>query len=105
MANGNAGKPCGAWMNIYKYIFAFFSSVQSIYSILMLSKVSLYAATTEQIIASRKRTFVEWGRGLTMDEYLDRDAVGEGEEFGRDEKLMTWYMLSKRGNLKKVLTS
>lgn len=39
-----------------------------------------------------------------MDEYLDRDAVGE-REFGRDEKLMTWYMLSKRGNLKKVLTS
>jgi hypothetical protein len=56
----------------------------------MFSKVSLYAATAEQIIASRKRTFVEWGRGLTVDEYLDRDAVGEGEDFGRDGKLMTW---------------
>ncbi len=56
----------------------------------MLSEVSLYVATREQTIASRKRTVVEWGRGLTLDEYLDRDDVGEAEEFGRDGKLITW---------------
>ena len=56
----------------------------------MLSNVSLYVATSEQIIASRKRTAAAWGRGLTLEEYLDRDLVGESEEFGRDGKLITW---------------
>ncbi|KAF9449934.1 hypothetical protein P691DRAFT_702200, partial [Macrolepiota fuliginosa MF-IS2] len=58
----------------------------------MLSEISLYVATPEQTIVSRKRTAVEWGRGLTLDEYLDRDAVGEGEEFARDGKLITWVL-------------
>lgn len=72
---------------VYIYLYSL-STLFFFYT--MFSKVSLYAATAEQIIASRKRTFVEWGRGLTVDEYLDRDAVGEGEDFGRDGKLMTW---------------
>lgn len=56
----------------------------------MLSEISLYVATAEQTIASRKRTYAEWGRGLTLEEYLDREVVGEGEEFARDGKLITW---------------
>ncbi|XP_006462097.1 hypothetical protein AGABI2DRAFT_206303 [Agaricus bisporus var. bisporus H97] len=86
-------------MNIYKYIFAqlFVCPIYLFYPDVIESlSIRSYYRT---IIASRKRTFVEWGRGLTMDEYLDRDAVGEGEEFGRDEKLMTWYMvLAPRDN-------
>lgn len=60
----------------------------------MLSSLSLFVATLEQVFESRKRTSVEWGKGLTLEEYLDRDVVGEGEEFGKDGKLVTWYVYS-----------
>jgi hypothetical protein len=57
---------------------------------LPLSEVSLYAATREQTIVSWKRTAVEWGTGLTLEEYIDRELVGEKQEFARDGKNVTW---------------
>jgi hypothetical protein len=57
---------------------------------LSLAEVSLYAATREQTIESWKRTVVEWGMGLTSEEYIDRELVGEKGEFARDGKNITW---------------
>lgn len=57
-----------------------------------LSEVSLYPATREQLIASWKRTAVEWGTGLTPEEYVDRELVGEKREFAKDGKNVTWYV-------------
>lgn len=52
----------------------------------------MYAATREQTIASWKRTAVEWGTGLTLEEYIDREFVGEKGEFARDGKQITWVL-------------
>ncbi|KXN89384.1 hypothetical protein AN958_05760 [Leucoagaricus sp. SymC.cos] len=59
---------------------------------LLLSEISLYPATREQTIASWKRTAVEWGTGLTLEEYIDRELVGEKEEFARGGKQITWVL-------------
>jgi hypothetical protein len=61
----------------------------------MFSSLTIVPATPEQAIVSRKRTYVEWGKGLTQDEYLERDAIGETMEFGKDDRLMTWYVTLK----------
>ncbi|KAF9449933.1 hypothetical protein P691DRAFT_811379 [Macrolepiota fuliginosa MF-IS2] len=58
----------------------------------MLSEVSLYVATPEQTIIVRKRNAAQWGMGLTVDEFLDREAKGDEEEFARDGKLITWVL-------------
>lgn len=76
------------YRDLYLYISPYTTTTTR--SEAMLSEVSLYVATSEQAIASRKRTAAAWGRGLTLEEYLDRDLVGEGEEFGKDGKLITW---------------
>lgn len=76
------------YRDLYLYISPYTTTTTR--SEAMLSEVSLYVATSEQVIASRKRTAAAWGRGLTLEEYLDRDLVGEGEEFGKDGKLITW---------------
>ncbi|KAG6919530.1 hypothetical protein DXG01_005120 [Tephrocybe rancida] len=56
-----------------------------------LSSVSLFPATPEQTLESRCRTFVEWGKGLTLDEYLARDAFTDTTEVAQNGKLITWY--------------
>jgi len=55
-----------------------------------LSDLSLYIATREQTIVSWKHTAVEWGIGLTLEEYIDREWIGEQKEFARDGKHITW---------------
>ncbi|KAG6831103.1 hypothetical protein H0H92_012780 [Tricholoma furcatifolium] len=48
------------------------------------SSLSLYEATPEQIVESRRRTYVEWGTGLTLKEYLARDAFTDQKEVSCD---------------------
>ncbi|KAJ3571145.1 hypothetical protein NP233_g3947 [Leucocoprinus birnbaumii] len=62
---------------------------------MLLSELTLYPATREQTIASWKRTAVEWGTGLTLEEYIDREFVGEKEEFARDGKQITWVLVPR----------
>ena len=55
-----------------------------------LSSLSLFPATAEQTIESRKRTYVHWNRGKTLAEYLQSDVVLEGFENSVDHKMTTW---------------
>jgi len=57
-----------------------------------LSDLSLYVATREQTMASWKHTAVDWGTGLTLEEYIDRERIGEKKEFARDGKHITWQV-------------
>lgn len=56
----------------------------------LLSSLSLFAATEEQTIESRRRTHAEFGNGMTMEEYLERDAINDQHEIARDGNLTTW---------------
>ncbi|KAH7105985.1 hypothetical protein BKA62DRAFT_651637 [Auriculariales sp. MPI-PUGE-AT-0066] len=57
-----------------------------------LALYSLYAATSEQVLESRKRTHVQWGRGASLSEYLKRDARLDIHEHARDGRLITWVL-------------
>ncbi|GJE86632.1 acetyltransferase domain-containing protein [Phanerochaete sordida] len=57
-----------------------------------LSSLSLYLATPEQLVESRRRTHVIWSRGLGMQEYLKRDELMDYEEHADNGKLMTWVL-------------
>ena len=51
------------------------------------SGLSLYTANAEQILESRKRTFHEWGRDITLEEYVERD---DRLEAAQDGRLIIW---------------
>ncbi|KAG5654365.1 hypothetical protein H0H81_003823 [Sphagnurus paluster] len=58
---------------------------------IQVSSLSLFPATYEQVIESRRRTSVSWGKGMTIEEYLQRDAFTDRHENARDGKLITWF--------------
>jgi hypothetical protein len=55
-----------------------------------LATLSLFPATPDQVIASRKRTFVEWAKGMTLEQYLQRDASLDAMEHAVNGNLTTW---------------
>ena len=55
-----------------------------------LTDVGLFVATQEQVIECRSQAFHEWGRGLTLQQYLDREARLEKLEQAADHKLTAW---------------
>ena len=63
-----------------------------------LADLSLFAATPEQVLESRKRTGVQWAVGQTLEEYLERDAIMDRHEHAADGKLITWYAQSSPRN-------
>ncbi|KAG5643102.1 hypothetical protein DXG03_001566 [Asterophora parasitica] len=62
-----------------------------------LSSLSLFVATSEQVAASRRRTYVNWGKGMTEEEYLARDAFTDKHENAQNGRLITW-VLAPRDN-------
>ena len=54
------------------------------------SHLSLYPANAAQILESRKRTFRQWARGTTLEEYLERDEINDRREAARDGRFVTW---------------
>ncbi|KAF7319769.1 hypothetical protein MKEN_00759300 [Mycena kentingensis (nom. inval.)] len=60
-----------------------------------LSTLSLYPATPEQKIEARRRTQHEWGRGLTLEEHLARDAAQEEMEGSLGGKFITWVLVPR----------
>lgn len=54
------------------------------------SHLSLYLANAEQTLESRKRSFQDWGRGNTLEEYLERDEITERREVAWDGRYVTW---------------
>ncbi|KAI0746877.1 hypothetical protein C8Q80DRAFT_1321816 [Daedaleopsis nitida] len=59
---------------------------------LALADLTLFPATPEQTIESRKRTFVQWARGQSLEEYLHKDAIQENDEHAANGKLITWVL-------------
>lgn len=59
-----------------------------------IASLTLYPATYEQKIESRKRTCPQWGRGLSEEEYLTRDAKLDVLEHATDGKMTTWFVCS-----------
>lgn len=55
-----------------------------------LASLSLFAATWEQTVESRKRTYPQWGRGLTEEQYRARDGQMDPMEHAAEGKLATW---------------
>jgi hypothetical protein len=55
-----------------------------------LASLSLFAATPEQVLASRKGTFAQWAKTMTMEEYLHRDICMETMDHAVNGKLTTW---------------
>jgi len=54
------------------------------------ASLSLFPATPDQVFASRKHSWAEWAKGLSIEEYLQRDALLEVLEHAADGKLITW---------------
>ncbi|KAF7971280.1 hypothetical protein HWV62_21526 [Athelia sp. TMB] len=57
-----------------------------------LTSLSLYPATQEQVIESRKRSFAEWGQKLPLEEYLERDAYMDGLAHAKNNRLTTCFL-------------
>ncbi|KAK0501276.1 hypothetical protein EDD18DRAFT_1306901 [Armillaria luteobubalina] len=57
--------------------------------------LSLFPATQAQIIDARRRSFKEWGRSMTEEEYLRRDAEMDKDEHASNRKLTTWVLCSR----------
>ena len=58
-----------------------------------LATLTLSKATPEQTLESRKRCYVEWHRGLSLDQHLQRDTILDDFEHAKDGKLVTWYRI------------
>lgn len=56
-----------------------------------LASLTLFPATPEQILESRRRVASHWGRGLSLEEFLARENFISKQELARDGKLITWY--------------
>jgi hypothetical protein len=56
------------------------------------STLTLVAANREQTIASRHRTYLQWGasRGLSLEQYLARDSQMDVQEHAANGRLITW---------------
>lgn len=57
-----------------------------------LSQYSLFPATPEQVRESRVRTHPQWGRGVPLEDYLERDAKLDTFEHAANGRLSTWYV-------------
>lgn len=57
-----------------------------------LSSLSIFLATREQAIESRRRSHVEWARGLSMEDYLKRDEFLESTSCARNGAWVTWVL-------------
>lgn len=58
--------------------------------VLELSSLSLYVATPEQLVESRRRTCKQWARGLTEEDYIQNHFDMDKYDNARDGKLITW---------------
>jgi hypothetical protein len=55
-----------------------------------LASFSIFPATPDQVLASRKHSWVQWAKGMSIEDYLLRDELLEVLEHAADGKLTTW---------------
>ncbi|KAJ6498014.1 hypothetical protein C8R47DRAFT_1175681 [Mycena vitilis] len=61
-----------------------------------ISTLSLFPASPEQVTESRRRTLLEWGRGLTLEEHLAREADQDQFDCSRDGRFITWVLAPRQ---------
>ncbi|KZT10327.1 uncharacterized protein LAESUDRAFT_645084 [Laetiporus sulphureus 93-53] len=61
-------------------------------STLSLADLSLFPATREQTIESRRRSAKQWAKGLSLEQYFKRDEIMERQEHATDGRLITWVL-------------
>ena len=64
-----------------------------------LQTFTIVPANEEQTLESRRRSFVSWGRGLTLEDYLARDGRLDVAEHAASGKLTTWLVVVLRTKL------
>ncbi|KAH9942825.1 hypothetical protein B0H21DRAFT_749572 [Amylocystis lapponica] len=57
-----------------------------------LADLSLFPATPAQMLESRKRSAESWAKGLTLEQYVLRDAIMDQHEHAAGGKLTTWVL-------------
>lgn len=57
-----------------------------------LASLSIFVASAEQALESRLRSFEHFGKGMTLQEYLERDALTDQQENSRNGRLITWHV-------------
>lgn len=56
----------------------------------VLNQLTLKPASGPQVIESRKKSFEEWGKWLSLEQYLQRDKEAEAFDHANKGKLTTW---------------
>ncbi|KAH9919959.1 uncharacterized protein BXZ73DRAFT_104779 [Epithele typhae] len=62
---------------------------------LPLCELSLYPATRQQTLDSRRRHFEQWGRGMPLEEYLRRDDVLDSDPHAANGNMITWVLVRR----------
>ncbi|KAI0795453.1 hypothetical protein C8Q75DRAFT_712127 [Abortiporus biennis] len=57
-----------------------------------LSLFTLFPATREQVLISRRRTFAQWSGGTPLEKYLARDAFLEQFDHSANDNLIIWVL-------------
>ncbi|KAI6032039.1 hypothetical protein BKA83DRAFT_4209212 [Pisolithus microcarpus] len=57
-----------------------------------LSSLTLFPATPEQVLLSRKRTWPQWGGKLTEEQYIEKARLMDAMEHATDSRLITWVL-------------
>ncbi|KAJ8488040.1 hypothetical protein ONZ51_g3804 [Trametes cubensis] len=57
-----------------------------------LADLSLFAATPEQVYESRRRTAELWAKGMSVEEYIQRDVIMDKYEHAANGRLITWIL-------------
>ncbi|KAI0826526.1 hypothetical protein BC628DRAFT_1373016 [Trametes gibbosa] len=56
------------------------------------ANLSLFPATPEQVLQSRKHTATQWAKGLSVEDYIQRDVIMDEYEHAGRGKLTTWVL-------------
>lgn len=57
---------------------------------LPLDSLTIRLATPNEAVETSRRSYAEWGRGMTLEEYLERDGIMGTLDFAAGGKLKIW---------------
>ncbi|TCD68758.1 hypothetical protein EIP91_009904 [Steccherinum ochraceum] len=57
-----------------------------------LDTLTIYPATPEQTLESRKRSAVEWSKGRSLEQYVERDRIMDDHPHASNGRLTTWVL-------------
>ena len=69
-----------------------------------LAELSLFPATPDQVLESRTRHAVQWGRGQSLKDYVYKDELMEKDEHAAGGNLITWYAATRHTDQREPLS-